>query len=110
MLDRVEDSRNIVRFDSKSHCKLSQRASIDALVRFASKSLECIKKAISICEFFKRFFMEPDLNEGRQDALDTEKLAIDFLQLVEHRQNYLFLEIKHIAQLFRVQTNVHWLF
>ena len=54
--------------------------------------------------------MEPDLNEGRQDALDTEKLAIDFLQLVEHRQNYLFLEIKHIAQLFRVQTNVHWLF
>ena len=93
MLDRVEDAWDIVWLNTECHCKIGQGTSVDTLMRLWGQLLEDFEEAIVFCELFQGTIVEPQVDGGGQNALNLEKAALDLLELVQHGQDHLFLEV-----------------
>ena len=107
MLNRVEYSRYIERLDTEGYSELRERAPIDTYMRFASEFSKDFKEPIRFCKLFYRLRVEPQAYKGWQNRLDFEEPPLDLFKLVQHRQDNLLLEIKHIDHLFSIKTDIH---
>ena len=62
MLDRVQDSRHVVRLHAESHCELGQRALVDSLVGLRGERLEHSKEVVFFSKLFKAVIVEPEMD------------------------------------------------
>lgn len=77
-------------------------------MRFRCQTKDCFEYFVLFGKFFELLFVETEPNACWQNAVYSEKAALDLLKLIEHSHNNFFLKVEHRSEILRVDGHVNW--